>query len=90
MKSIPAHATAAVGQTVIVKAVDNSGVPTEWEAVDMPSDEHINGLIDAKLGVIENGKYYMQDGMIYKCVRDTGAPVYNALNELVGIYVETA
>ena len=39
---------------------------------------------------LENGKYYMHDGVIYKCVRDTGAPVYNALNELVGIYVETA
>lgn len=39
---------------------------------------------------LENGKYYMQDGMIYKCVRDTEIPVYNALNELVGLYVETA
>ena len=39
---------------------------------------------------LENGKYYMQDGVIYKCVRDTVNPVYNALNELVGIYVETA
>ena len=39
---------------------------------------------------LENGKYYMQDGVIYKCVRDTVNPVYNALNELIGIYVETA
>ena len=39
---------------------------------------------------LENGKYYMQDGVIYKCVRDTVNPVYNALSELVGIYVETA
>ena len=39
---------------------------------------------------LENGKYYIQHDIIYKCVRDTGAPVYNALNELVGIYVETA
>lgn len=29
--------TAAVGQTITVKAVDENGKPTEWEAVDMPS-----------------------------------------------------
>lgn len=36
---------------------------------------------------LENGKYYMQDGEIYKCVRDTVNPVYNALADLVGLYV---
>lgn len=37
---------------------------------------------------LENGKYYTQDGVLYKCTRDTGNPVYHALRELVGIYVE--
>ena len=37
---------------------------------------------------LENGKYYMQDGKVYRCIRDTGNPVYNALSELVGLYVE--
>ena len=37
---------------------------------------------------LENGKYYTQDGQTYKCTRDTGTAVYNALSELVGIYVE--
>lgn len=37
---------------------------------------------------LENGKYYSQDGVLYKCIRDTGNPVYNALSELVGLYVE--
>ena len=55
--AIPSPGTAAVGQTVVVKAVDGGGVPTEWEVVDVPSDEHINELIDTKLGVIENGSY---------------------------------
>ena len=44
--------SASVGQTIKVKAVDESGKPTAWEAVDIPSavtDEHINSLIDAKL-----------------------------------------
>ncbi len=39
---------------------------------------------------LESGKYYMQDGKIYRCTRDTGNPVYNALSELVGLYVEEA
>ena len=36
------------------------------------------------------GLYYIQDWVIYKCTRDTGNPVYHALSELVGLYVEKA
>lgn len=32
--------------------------------------------------------YYIQNGVTYLCNRDTGIAVYNALSELVGIYVE--
>lgn len=38
--------------------------------------------------VLENGKYYTQNGVMYLCNRDTGNPVYNALSELVGLYVD--
>lgn len=34
------------------------------------------------------GLYYHQDYEIYRCTRDTGNPVYHALSELVGLYVE--
>ena len=37
---------------------------------------------------LESGKYYMQDGKVYRCTRDTGNPVYNVLSDLVGLYVE--
>lgn len=37
-----------------------------------------------------NGKYYTQDDVLYLCFRDTGVPVYNALADLVGIYVEVS
>ena len=37
---------------------------------------------------LESGKYYSQDGKVYRCTRDTGNPVYHALSELVGLYVE--
>lgn len=36
---------------------------------------------------LESGKYYTQDGMTYLCNRDTVNPVYNALADLVGLYV---
>lgn len=34
------------------------------------------------------GLYYIQDGVWYRCIRDTGNPVYHALRDLVGHYVE--
>lgn len=36
---------------------------------------------------LESGKYYSQGGVTYLCNRDTGNPVYNALGDLVGLYV---
>lgn len=39
---------------------------------------------------LTSGLYYMQDWVIYLCTRDTGNPVYHALSELVGLYVERA
>lgn len=40
--------------------------------------------------VLENGKYYSQDGVTYLCNRDSGNPVYHNLSELIGLYVEVA
>ena len=37
---------------------------------------------------LESGKHYVQNGVIYRCIRDTVNPVYNALADLVGLYVE--
>ena len=37
--------------------------------------------------VLNAGKYYSQSGKTYLCNRDTGNPVYNALADLVGLYV---
>lgn len=39
---------------------------------------------------LEEGKYYSQDGVTYLCTRSTGVPVYNALRDLVNIYVVVA
>lgn len=37
---------------------------------------------------LENGKYYIQNEVVYKCTRDSGNPVYHALSDLIGLYVE--
>lgn len=37
---------------------------------------------------LESGKYYTQDGAVYRCIRSTGVPVYHALKDLVNLYVE--
>ena len=37
---------------------------------------------------LEEGKYYRQAEVVYLCTRDTINPVYNALADLVGLYVE--
>lgn len=39
---------------------------------------------------LAEGLYYSQEDVVYKCVRASGQPVYNALKELVGLYVEVA
>ena len=38
--------------------------------------------------MLEEGKYYSQDGKTYLCTRDSGIPLTHALAELVGLYVE--
>ncbi len=39
---------------------------------------------------LEKGNHYIQNAEIYLCTRDTVNPVYHALAELVGLYVERA
>lgn len=60
-----------------------------WEAIN----ETHSGTIDDPIPydgnmALTSGLYYVQNSVIYWCVRDTVNPVYNALSELVGLYVE--
>ena len=50
------------GKSAYAYAVEGGYTGTEAEfaaklAAEIPSDDHINSLIDTKLGVIENGAY---------------------------------
>ena len=62
-----------------------------WEQIN----ETHSGTVDDPIPysgnmALTSGLYYIQDWVIYKCTRDTGNPVYHALSELVGLYVEKA
>lgn len=62
-----------------------------WECID---EEHTGDQYDPipyeGNMALTAGLYYTQDGVTYLCTRDTGSAVYNALSELVGLYVEVA
>ena len=62
-----------------------------WEGID---ETHAGTLADpipyeGNMALVA-GLYYVQDGKVYLCNRDTVSPVYNPLSALVGIYVEEA
>lgn len=82
-RTIQAH-TAQVGW-------EPENAPSLWEQIN---ETHTGELTDPVPYngnmTLENGKYYIQDNVIYLCNRDTGIPVYNPLAELVGLYVEIA
>lgn len=39
---------------------------------------------------LQEGLYYSESGIVYRCIRSTGQPIYHALADLVGLYVEVA
>lgn len=66
-----------------------TGTESLWERIDEQHDGTKYDPIPYSGNMaLENGKYYTQDGVLYRCNRDTGNPVYHPLSELVGIYVE--
>ena len=82
-KTIPANHTfqadwvPGVGTESIYVRIDEEHDGTKYDPI--PYDGNM---------ALESGKHYTQSGMTYLCSRDTVNPVYNALSELVGIYVE--
>ena len=83
-KTIPANHTfqkdwvPGVGTESIYTHIDETHDGTQYDPI--PYDGNME---------LTEGLYYTQDGVTYLCTRSTGQPVYNALSELVGLYVET-
>lgn len=64
--------------------------PALWTEVAKPGEGDTPGNPIPYSGnmALISGKYYAQDGVTYRCTRDTVNPVYAALKDLVGLYVE--
>lgn len=64
--------------TQIVKNIEDPEVGTLDNPIEYPSDGNM---------IIYNGKYYIENGIIYLCNRDSGIPLYTQLANVVNIYV---
>lgn len=64
-------------------------VPSLWERVCEGHSGAADDPIPYKTGMaLTVGLYYEEEGVIYRCIRDTGNPVHHPLSALVGLYVE--
>lgn len=65
-------------------------VPALWEVVapEGKGDSPDNPIEYDQSMAIEKGKYYIENDVIYICIRDSGVPLYTALANVIDNYVE--
>ena len=80
-RCIQAHTSAA--------GWEPENAPSLWERINEVHSGELSDPIPYEGNMaLTAGLYYIQDGMVYLCIRDTLSPVYTALAELTGLYVE--
>lgn len=67
------------GMESLFSKVDNTHAGTKEDPI--PYDRNME---------IYEGLYYIENGVTYLCIRDSGIPLYNDLANLIDIYVEVA
>ena len=83
------YKTVQAGYTFVTHYVPGVGTESLFERIDEQHDGSKYDPIPYSGNMaLTAGLYYTQSGVLYLCTRDTGNPVYNALSELVGLYVE--
>lgn len=75
-------------------SVDTASLYTEV-VPEMDEEGNINGTLENPISyegnmALEEGKYYIQDGVVYQCTRNSDIAIYNKLADLIGIYVVEA
>lgn len=65
-------------------------VPALWEVVapEGKGDSPDNPIEYDQNMAIEKDKFYIENDVVYICIRDSGVPLYTALANVVGNYVE--
>ena len=62
-----------------------------WEVINVENAGTLEDPIPYdQTMTVYNGKYYLEEGIIYKCIRDSGQPLYATCAGLVGNYFEVA
>lgn len=62
-----------------------------WEVINVENAGTLDDPIPYdQTMTVYNGKYYLEDGITYKCIRDSGQPLYATCASLVGNYFEVA
>lgn len=62
-----------------------------WEVINVQNAGTLDDPIPYdQTMTVYNGKYYLEEGIIYKCIRDSGQPLYATCASLVGNYFEVA
>jgi len=62
-----------------------------WEVINVENAGTLDDPIPYdQTMTVYNGKYYLEEGIIYKCIRDPGQPLYATCASLVGNYFEVA
>lgn len=84
------YKTVQAGYTFVSHYIPGAGTESLFERIDEVHDGSRYDPIpyDGNMALTA-GLYYVQDSVIYVCIRDTVNPVYNNLADLVGLYVET-
>lgn len=60
-----------------------------WEVINVENAGTLDDPIPYdQTMTVYNGKYYLEEGIIYKCIRDSGQPLYATCASLVGNYFE--
>ena len=83
----------------LYKVIQSHTIQADWipgvgtESLYAVIDEGHAGTLDDPIPYDGNmelfeGLYYIKNGVTYRCTRNSGQPVYHALSELVGLYVE--
>lgn len=65
-------------------------VPALWEVVapEGKGDSPDNPIDYDQSMAIEKDKFYIENDVVYICIRDSGVPLYTALANVIGNYVE--
>jgi hypothetical protein len=60
-----------------------------WEVINVENAGTLDDPIPYdQTMTVYNGKYYLEEGIIYKCIRDSGQPLHATCASLVGNYFE--